>query len=49
MIESFFYGACIGGQTLYWFFLKHQTEVLGTRFWEALRLRFDAELLEGEL
>jgi hypothetical protein len=39
MIESFLYGAWIGGQVLYRFFLKHQTQALGARYWEDFQLR----------
>jgi hypothetical protein len=37
MIESFVYVAWIGGQVLYWFFLRHQTELLGKEYWQELR------------
>ena len=33
MIESFLYGTWIGGQLLYWFILKDQTEMLSTECW----------------
>lgn len=33
MIESFLYGAWIGGQALYWLFLRHQTELLSEEYW----------------
>ena len=33
IIESFLYGAWIGGQALYWLFLKHQTEFLREEYW----------------
>jgi len=33
MIESFLYGAWIGGQALYLLFLKHQTEFLADEYW----------------
>jgi hypothetical protein len=39
MIESFLYGTWIGGQVFYWFFLRYQTHLLGTLYWEALQLR----------
>ena len=39
MIESFVYGTWIGGQVLYWFFLKHLTQDCRPRFWEAFHLR----------
>jgi len=48
MIESFVYGTWIGGQVLYWFFLRHQTHVLGTLYWEALQLRLGGKLVEEE-
>jgi hypothetical protein len=37
MIESFFYGAWIGGQAVYWFFFRHQTAVLGEEYWQMLK------------
>jgi len=37
MIESFVYVAWIGGQVLYWFFLRHQTELLDKEYWQQLR------------
>jgi hypothetical protein len=37
MIESFFYGAWIGGQAVYWFFLRHQTALLGEEYWQMLK------------
>jgi hypothetical protein len=33
MIESFLYGTWIGGQALYWLYLKQQTEILGEACW----------------
>jgi hypothetical protein len=48
MIESFVYGTWIGGQVLYWFFLRHQTHVLGTLYWEALQLRLGRKHVEEE-
>jgi hypothetical protein len=33
MIESFLYGTWIGGQALYWLFLKCQTELLCQECW----------------
>jgi hypothetical protein len=48
MVESFVYGTWIGGQILYWFFLRHQTHVLGTLYWEALQLRFVEKFVEGK-
>jgi hypothetical protein len=38
MIESFLYGAWIGGQALYWLFLKHQTEFIGDEYWRVFLL-----------
>jgi hypothetical protein len=38
MIESFLYGAWIGGQALYWLFLRHQTEFLGEEYWRVCLL-----------
>jgi len=38
MIESFLYGASIGGQALYWLFLRHQTEFLGEEYWRTFLL-----------
>jgi hypothetical protein len=49
LIGPFFHGAWIGGQALYWLLLRRKTEVHGTRFWQALRLRFEEEIVEGEL
>ncbi len=48
MIESFLYGTWIGGQVLYWFFLRPQTHLLGILYWEALQLRIGGNLVEGE-
>ena len=48
MIESFLYGTWIGGQALYWFFLKHQTQVYGARYWEALQLRLGRDLVQEQ-
>jgi len=48
MIESFLCGTWIGGQVFYWFFLKHQTHLLGTLYWEALQLRLGRTLVEEE-
>jgi hypothetical protein len=48
MIESFVYGTWIGGQVLYWFFLRPQTHLLGLLYWPALQLRFDGNLVEAE-
>jgi len=48
MIESFLYGTWIGGQVFYWFFLRHQTRLLGTLYWEALQLRLGRKLVEEE-
>jgi hypothetical protein len=48
MIESFLYGTWIGGQVLYWFFLRHQTRVHGKLYWEAFQLRLGKQLVEGE-
>jgi hypothetical protein len=48
MIESFLYGTWIGGQALYWFFLRPQTHLLSVLYWEALRFRFDAKRVEEE-
>jgi hypothetical protein len=48
MIESFVYGTWIGGQVLYWFFLRPQTHLLGLVYWEALQLRLGGNLVEGE-
>jgi hypothetical protein len=36
VIESFLYGTWIGGQVLYWFFLKQQTALLGEEYWQML-------------
>ena len=44
MIESFLYGTWIGGQVFYWFFLRKQTRLLASLYWEALRLRFRREI-----
>jgi len=38
MIESFLYGAWIGGQALYWLFLKQQTEFIGDEYWRVFLL-----------
>jgi hypothetical protein len=48
MIESFLYGTWIGGQVLYWFFLKHQTQAHGARYWEAFQFRLDKKLVEEQ-
>jgi hypothetical protein len=48
MIERFLYSAVIGGQVLYWFFLRHQTHAYGTLYWEALQLRLGRKLVEEE-
>jgi hypothetical protein len=48
MIESFLYGTWIGGQVFYWFFLRHQTHLLGALYWEALQLRLGRKLVEEE-
>jgi hypothetical protein len=42
LLESFLYGSWIGGQTLFWFFLKHQTEIREKQYWEALLLRLES-------
>lgn len=46
MIESFLYGTWIGGQVLYWLFLKHQTQVYGALYWEALDLRLGRKVVQ---
>jgi len=38
MIESFLYLTWIGGQAVYWLFLRLQTETLGDQYWQALLL-----------
>jgi hypothetical protein len=38
MIETFLYGAWIGGQALYWLFLRDQTESLGEEYWRMFLL-----------
>jgi hypothetical protein len=43
MIESFFFGTWIGGQTLYWLFFKARTETACEEFWEANLLRFSKD------
>jgi hypothetical protein len=48
MIESFLYGTRVGGQVLYWFFLKHQKQAEGARCWEALQLRLGKKLVEDQ-
>jgi hypothetical protein len=48
MIESFLYGTWIGGQAFYWLFLRHQTHLLGTLYWEALQPRLGRKLVEEE-
>lgn len=48
MIETFLYGTWIGGQVLYWFFLKYQTQVYGARFWEAFQLRLGNNIIVRE-
>lgn len=48
MIESFLYGTWIGGQILYWFFLRYQTQLHGALYWEAFELRLGNQLIEGE-
>jgi hypothetical protein len=48
MIESFLCGTWIGGQVFYWFFLRHQTHLLGALYWEALQLRLGRYLVEEE-
>jgi hypothetical protein len=48
MIETFLYGTWIGGQVLYWFFLRHMTQLHGALYWEALQLRIGRELLTEE-
>ncbi len=40
MIEFFLWGGLIFGQSLYWSFLKRQTEVVSDEYWKALSLRF---------
>ena len=37
MFKTFFYGAWIGGQTLYWFYFKLQTDSICDQFWEMWR------------
>lgn len=39
MIESFLYTTRMGGQALYWLFLKYQTEILGEECWRMCLLR----------
>jgi len=39
MIESFLYWAWIGGQAVYWFFLRYQTEILGEECWRMCLLK----------
>jgi hypothetical protein len=48
MIERFLYWAWIGGQVLYWFFLRRRTHAHGTLYWEALQLRVGKKLVEEE-
>ena len=48
MIESFLSGTWIGGQALYWLFLRRQTHVHGTLYWEAFQLRLGRKLVEEE-
>jgi hypothetical protein len=48
MIESFVYGTWIGGQVLYWFFLRPQTDLLGLVYWDALELRLGGNLVKEE-
>jgi hypothetical protein len=48
MIERFLYWAWIGGQVLYWLFLRHQTHAYGTLYWEALQVRVGKKLVEEE-
>jgi hypothetical protein len=46
MIESFLYGTWIGGQVLYWFFLKPLTQLHGARYWEVFELRLGRKLVQ---
>ena len=48
MIESFLYGTCVGGQLLYWLFLRPQTHLQGALYWEALQLRLGRNVMQGE-
>jgi hypothetical protein len=48
MIEGFVSWAWIGGQVLYWFFLRPRTHVVGTLYWEALQVRLGRKLVEEE-
>ena len=48
MIESFIYATWIGGQALYWFFLRYQTQLYGALYWEALQHRIGREFLTEE-
>jgi len=48
MIERFLYLTVIGGQALYWFFLRHQTHAYGTLYREAVQLRLGRKLVEEE-
>jgi hypothetical protein len=48
MIESFLYATWIGGQVLYWLFLRHQTQFHGALYWEAFELRLGNQLIKGE-
>jgi hypothetical protein len=45
---TFLYCTWIGGQVLYWLFLRHQTHVQGTLYWEAFQLRLGKKLVEEE-
>jgi hypothetical protein len=46
MIGSFVCGSWIGGQVLYWFFLRYQTDLLGTLYWDALQVRLGGDAVE---
>jgi hypothetical protein len=39
MIEPFLYWTWIGGQAVYWLFLKYQTEILDEECWRMCLLR----------
>jgi hypothetical protein len=48
MIESFLYGTWICGQVLYWFFLRHETALLGEECWRMLNILTCRDVQRGE-
>lgn len=47
MIESFLCATWIGGQVLYWSFLKHQTALQGEEYWRMLKSLIRADFRCG--